>query len=307
MFGRKTLVAVAALLVLPRAAHAQLKVLATVPDLAAVASAIGPGLISIKAMSLPTQDAHFVDAKPSLALELNKADLLLAVGLDLEIGWLPTLLVGARNGNIQPGSRGYLDCSQFVRRLDVPAHPVDRTMGDIHPGGNPHYMTDPRAVASVARGIADRLVELDGGHAATYRANLAAFLKKLEAARKGWEAKFASAPYRGAPFISYHKTLTYLADWLGLEEAGFLEPKPGIPPNPTHVAQLLGQSRIRKVRALVQEEKYPDTTSTLVAKKIPAALVRIPGGVNFQGGQSYVAYMDQVVDRIAAGLKSGGQ
>jgi zinc/manganese transport system substrate-binding protein len=179
-------------------------------------------------------------------------------------------------------------------------------MGDIHPGGNPHYMVDPRAVAAVAGGIAERLAELDPAHADAYLANAAGFVRRLESARKGWEARMAV--HRGAAIISYHKTLSYLVDWLRLEEVGFLEPKPGIPPNPAHVARVLSLARARKVRVMVQEERYPESTSRLVADKIPATLVRIPGGTDLQHGQRYVDYVGQVVERIAAGLeKARGQ
>jgi zinc/manganese transport system substrate-binding protein len=213
--------------------------------------------------------------------------------------------VGARNAAIQTGARGYLDCSQFVQPLDVALRPVDRSMGDIHPAGNPHYLTDPRAAVAVASGIVGRLVELDPAHAAAYQRQLAAFVQRLELARKRWEA--ALAPQRGTPIIEYHKTLSYLASWLGLQVVGAVEPKPGLPPNPSHVAQLLARARIQKVRAIVQEEYYPDATSRLLADKIPAALIRIPGGANFQAGQDYLHYLDEVIRRIAAGLSAKGR
>jgi zinc/manganese transport system substrate-binding protein len=282
---------------------AELKVVATVPDLAALAREVGGDRVSVKALSLPTQDPHFVDAKPHLALELNRAQLLLLVGVELEIGWLPTLIAGARNASIQPGARGHLDCAPFIHLLEVPAHPVDRSMGDIHPGGNPHYLLDPRAAASVARGIAARMAELDPPHASDYRQNLASFSRRLEAARKGWELTMARD--RGAAIVEYHRTLVYLADWLGLEVVGSLEPKPGIPPNPAHVAELLGQARARGVRAIVQEERYPAAASRLLAEKIPAPVVGIPGGTNLQGGQSYLQFLDEVVRRLHAGLAAG--
>jgi zinc/manganese transport system substrate-binding protein len=277
-------------------ARAEVKVVASVPDLAALTKEVGGALVSVKALSLPTQDPHFVDAKPSLALDLNRADLLVLVGLDLEIGWLPTLVVGARNAAIQPGSPGYLDCSQFVHRLDVPAANVDRSHGDIHPGGNPHYLNDPRAAAAVARGIAGRLAELDPSHRAAYEANRDALVARLTAARARWEKRLA--PYRGAPIVAYHKTWTYLADWLGLDQVGFLEPKPGIPPNPQHVASLLGLARTRKVRLVLQESYYPDAASKLVADKIPAPLVHVAGGTNFAGGESYEQHIDGLVEAL---------
>jgi zinc/manganese transport system substrate-binding protein len=277
-------------------AHAEVKVVASVPDLAALTKEVGGPNVSVKTLSLPTQDPHFVDAKPSLALELNRADLLVLVGLDLEIGWLPTLVVGARNAKIQPGTPGYLDCSQFVHRLDVPAASVDRSHGDIHPGGNPHYLYDPRAAAAVAQGIAARLGEIDPAHRAAYDANRDALLARLAAARTRWEKRMA--PYRGAPIVAYHKTWSYVADWLGLDQVGFLEPKPGIPPNPQHVASLLGLARSRKVRLVVQESYYPDAASKLVSEKIPAPLVLVHGGSNFAAGESYEQHIDGMVEAL---------
>jgi zinc/manganese transport system substrate-binding protein len=283
-----------------RPARAELKVVATVPALAAIAHEIAGPAAEVKSLTRSSQDPHFVDARPSLALDLNRADLLLAVGLQLEVGWLPTLLTGARNGAIMTGGRGYLDCSQFVPLQDVHGA-VDRSMGDIHPGGNPHYLSDPRAVAPVARGIAARLQALDPPHQAAYQQGLDAFLKRLDAARAGWDRRLA--PFKGTPFVGYHKTWTYLASWAGLVEVGDLEPKPGIPPNPSHVAQLLVQARERKVRAVLQEEYYPDATSRLVAQRIPAALVRVPGGPDYQSGQSYLDYIERLVTLLEQGLK----
>jgi zinc/manganese transport system substrate-binding protein len=291
---------VAALLGWGRDARADLRVVATVPDLAAIARDIGGSHASVTALSLHTQDPHFVDAKPSLALELNKADLLLAVGMDLEVGWLPTLLTGARNGDIQVGSRGYLDCSRFVTALDVPAASVDRSAGDVHRGGNPHYLHDPRAAAKVARGIADRMSELDPDHAEAYANNVTAFVDKLDQARKGWESRLASA--RGVAVIGYHKSWVYLADWLGLVEVAFLEPKPGVPPSPSHVAKVLVLARKQKVKLVLQEEYYPDDTAKLVADKVPAALLRLPAGANFKGGQGYLERIEAAVQNIEDAL-----
>jgi zinc/manganese transport system substrate-binding protein len=284
-------------------ASAQLRVTASVPDLAALAREVGGAAIKVDSLSLPTQDPHFVDAKPSLALLLNRSDLLLQVGLELEAGWLPTLLVGSRNPRIQPGSPGHLDCSQFVRRLDVPAAPVDRSQGDIHPGGNPHYLYDPRAAEAVVKGIAARLSQLVPAHAAEFARNRDALVTRLQAARTRWQQRLA--PLRGAPVITYHKTFSYLADWLGLDQVGFLEPKPGIPPNPRHVATLLALAQSRKVRLLLQESHYPDTTAKLLAVRIPAPLVRVPSATNIAAGESYVQHLDAVMEMIAhaAGVK----
>ncbi|WP_224361821.1 metal ABC transporter substrate-binding protein [Hyalangium versicolor] len=281
-------------------ARADLNVVTTVPDLAALTKAVGGDKATVTTLSLPTQDPHFVDAKPNLALALNKADLLVVVGLDLEIGWLPTLQLGARNAKIQSGNPGYLDASQFVKVLEAPTVKVDRSQGDVHPGGNPHYLHDPRAAVAVARGIQERLAQLDPKNAATYQANLAQFTKSVEAAQADWEKRLAAL--RGVPVISYHKTTAYLGDWLGFETIAYLEPKPGIPPTPSHVAQVLAQGRQRKARLVVQEEYYPDSTSKLVASKIPAGLVILPSGANFRDGETYVQRMERLVKAIEQGL-----
>lgn len=290
-------------LLAPRA-RADLNVVATVPDLAALAKAVGGEHVQVTSLALPTQDPHFVDAKPNLALALNRADLLLAVGLELEVGWLPTLQLGARNAKIQTGNPGYLDASQFVRLLELPSAPVDRSQGDVHPGGNPHYLYDPRQALAVARGIAARMEQLDAKNAATYRANLEKFATEVEKARAGWEKRLAGL--KGAPVIAYHKTTAYLADWLGFEPIAFLEPKPGIPPNPAHVARVLALGRQKKARLVLQEEYYPDTTSKLVASKVPAPLVILPAGTNFRGGQTYLQRMEEMVSRLEKALAGQG-
>ena len=294
--------AACALASLASGAHAQtLDVVASVPDLASLARAVGGDHVSVQSLSLPSQDPHFVDAKPSLALALHRADLLLHVGLQLEQGWLPTLLTGARNARVLPGAPGNLDCSTFVKVLDVPKAAVDRSQGDIHPAGNPHYLIDPRAGAAVARGIAQRLAQLDPSHAAAYQQRLGRLLAELDAARKRVEARLAAR--RGAPVVTYHRTFSYLADWLGLEVIDCVEPKPGIPPSGSHVAQLFALARARKVKAILQERYYPDATSRTLAERIPASLVSVAGGTDFAGGQSYVAHVEDVALRVAAALE----
>ncbi len=293
-----TLVAALALAAFaPRSAHATVKIVTTVPDLAAIAQEVGGKNVSVTALALPTQDPHFVDAKPSLALAVMKADLLIAVGLDLEIGWLPTLQVGSRNEKVQIGNRGYLDCSTLVSRLEVPQTKIDRANGDIHPGGNPHYLYDPRAAAQCAAGIAARLSEIDSGHDAEYKANLKLFQAKLDAARQKWEKRLAS--FRGQPIITYHKSWVYLMDWLGFVDAAELEPKPGIPPTSKHVAEVLVYGRKLGAKLILQESYYPDTTSKLLASKLPAKVVLLPGGADFKAGQSYIDHMDQMIEAIA--------
>ncbi|HEX8697663.1 MAG TPA: metal ABC transporter substrate-binding protein [Myxococcaceae bacterium] len=285
-------------------AFADLNVVTTVPDLAALAKAVAGDKATITSLSLPTQDPHFVDARPSLALQLNRADLLIAVGLELEIGWLPTLQNGARNGRILVGNPGFLDASTLVRVLDAPVGQVDRSMGDVHPRGNPHFLYDPRAALVLAKGIAARMEQLDPKNAATYRANVEKFSAELEKARAGWEQRLAGL--KGVPALAYHRTTMYLADWLGFSHIAFIEPKPGVPPTPGHVAKVLTQARTQKARFILQEEFYPDAISRLLAEKIPAPLIIIPGGTDFRGGETYLENMEQLVKALEKGLTGKG-
>ncbi len=286
----------------PANARADIDVVATVPDLAALAKEIGGNHVSVTALSLPTQDPHWVDAKPSLALKVNKADLLLAIGVDLEVGWLPTLQKGARNTKVQRSGNGFLECAPHVDLLEVPKGPIDRSMGDIHAGGNPHYLYDPRAGKSCAQAIANKLSAIDPGNSGTYRDNLKKFERQLDAATERWEAKMKA--YRGMPVVTYHRSLVYLNNWLGLDEIANLEPKPGIAPSPGHVAKVIRMARSKKVKVLFQEAYYPSRTGNLVAAKIGAKLVSLDGGTNFNAGQSYIGHLDQVISQLANALGS---
>ena len=289
---------VAMLTALSSVAHAKLDVVTTTPALASVADAVGGQHTSVKALSLSTQDPHWVDARPNLALELAQADLLVLVGLDLEVGWLPALLTASRNGKIQPGGSGYLDASRLVSVLEVPKGKVDRSLGDVHPGGNPHYTYDPRRMRQVASGIAQKLSELDPDHRNDYSANAKAFNDKLDAWRQHWEKQLAQLA--GKKVITYHKSLSYIADWLRFEVIAHLEPKPGIPPSPGHVAHVIKVGRSNHVRLLIQESYYPGKTSELVAAQIGARLSVIPGGPNFRAKESYIGFINQVVERLKA-------
>ncbi len=289
-----------ALVLLPLRAHAGLRVVATVPDLGAIAREVGGAHVTVSTLALSSQDPHFVDAKPNLALDLSRADALFLLGLEMEVGWLPTLLTGARNTKVQPGATGYVDCSQFVAPLEVPTQKVDRTMGDVHSGGNPHYLYDPRNAAPVARGMATRMGQLDPANRVAYEAGAAAFVRRLDAARVGWEQALASL--RGREVLTYHKSMIYLANWLGFTVPMTIEPKPGIPPAPAHVAAVLGAVQTRKIGLILSEEYYPATTAQLIADKSGARLVRVPGGSNFIASESYVAHVDVVVKKLVGGL-----
>jgi zinc/manganese transport system substrate-binding protein len=282
------------------AASADLRVVATTTDLAALAKQVGGERVTVTALAVYTQDPHWVDARPHLALELAKADMLLAVGLEQEVGWLPTLQTGSRNPKIQIGGEGFVDCSQFVQALEVPTTKVDRSMGDVHPFGNPHYMYDPRRAARVAKGIAARMKKLDPKNAEVYEKNAQGLVATLEKWRKHWEKKLA--PLSGKQVIAYHKSFPYLADWLGFRIATHIEPRPGIPPNPAHVARVISTARQSDVKIILQESWHPDTTSKLIADKAGAKLVVVPGAPNFRGGQSYIGFVNEIVTRLEKAL-----
>ncbi len=286
------------LVLLPGHASAALRVVATTPDLAAIAQAVGGKRVQVTALALPSQDPHFVDARPHLALELSKADLLLVVGAELEVGWLPALLSGARNAKIQSGAPGYVDASTLVDLLEVPAGKVDRSQGDIHPSGNPHFLLDPRRAEKVAVGIGKRLASLDEAGRAAYLENTKRFVSDLRAARQAYEKKLEKL--RGRPVVGYHRSLAYLADWLGLDVIDHLEPKPGIPPNPRHVAQVVELGKSRKAACLLQEAWFSTGTSKVAADNIGVPLVVIPGMTNFQGGQTYIQFIGALAAKLGA-------
>jgi zinc/manganese transport system substrate-binding protein len=277
-------------------ARADLRIVTTTPDLATLAKQVGKEHAEVTSLALHTQDPHWVDARPNLALELSRADMCVLTGLDLELGWLPTLLTGARNGQIQPGGKGHVDASEFVSKLEVPVGPVDRSMGDIHPHGNPHYLLDPRRAMKVASGLAQRMGALDPANRDFYRKNADEFVSKVAQWRKVWEKKLGWL--RGKKVVGYHQSLPYLADWLGFTVTASIQPRPGIPPNPAHVAHVIDLARKTDVKLILQESWHPAQTSKLVAEQAGVRLVVIPGAPDYRGGQSYLGFVNEIVTRL---------
>jgi zinc/manganese transport system substrate-binding protein len=237
-----------------------------------------------------------------LAVKLRSAVLLVDVGLDLEVGWLPPLVTQSRNAEIQPGRPRRLTAATAGDVLDVPAGPVDRGAGDLHAGGNPHFLTDPRRALKVAAAIAERLAALDPRGAAGYRAALAAFRARMEAATARWQPALAAA--KGRKIFTHHRTLSYFLDWSGIVSAGELEPRPGVPPSPSHLADLVTRARQERVGAVVVENYYPAKSGETVARLSGARLVQIPGDVGGEPGlESYEGYVDVLVTRIAGALR----
>jgi zinc/manganese transport system substrate-binding protein len=296
--------AAAALLLVGLSARAQakLRVVASIETLADLSRQVGSDRVDVTSLSRGVQDPHFIDAKPSLVLALNRADLLVYVGLDLEAGWLPPLVQQARNARIQRGQPGNIDASTSIRPEDVPNVPSDqlRAMGDIHPLGNPHYWIPPRNARAIARLLAQRFAALDPDGGAAYRAGLARFEAQLASKEKQWES--AAAPLRGTRIVTFHKSWSYVARWLGLEEAGFIEPKPGITPSPNHTAQLVELMKKTGVRLVVVESFYPSTMARFVAENGHARLVSAPSSV---GATPAIKTYFDLVDAVIAALKGG--
>jgi len=282
------------LLLLSTVVQAGPRVVSTIPDLGAIAAEVGGDLVTVTSLVRPTQDPHTLDARPSFVLDLNRADLLLVVGMELEAGWLPPLQVSARNPRVQKGGDGYLDCSTLIPPLDVQT--ADRSKGDVHPGGNPHYWFDPRNGVRLARGIAERLAALDPGHAADYRARADAFVSRLEGRMAEWQARLA--PRKGTRVVVYHRSWTYLLDWAGFIEAGELEPKPGIPPSPDHVAGLVTRVQQQGIRYVLQESYYPTNLSKLLAEKTGARLKVLPTMVGAVRTNTYEGLIETLVREL---------
>src|SRR3989475_1458311 len=239
---------------LPIVAEAKnLNVGAATTDMAALTEEVGGDKVSIESIARGYQDPHFVEAKPSFLLKLRQADLLVVVGLQLEIGWLPPLITQCGNPRIQVGANGYLDASQFAEILEVPQGTVTRAEGDVHPLGNPHYWLDPDNGRRIARGIANKLSEANPGDAAYFQQRFQDFDKRLTAAEQKWEGEMK--PYRGRKVVTYHRSFPNFAKHFGLDVIGYVEPRPGIPPTPTHTLELIQLMR-RENRKGVLGEPY---------------------------------------------------
>lgn len=291
------------LLALP-AAQAKLDIVATTPDFGAIAAAIAGQNASVTTLAKPTEDPHFVDAKPSFIVKLNRADALVEGGAELEIGWVPALLDQSRNRKLDAGAPGRIMCSQGIQLLEIPAT-LDRSKGDIHAAGNPHYMTDPANAKIVAKHLAEAFSELDPGSSGVYQANLKKFNDQLEGKMAEWEKLLA--PFRGEQVVAYHDSWPYLANRFGLKIELFLEPKPGIPPTPVHLAEVITQMRNDHIHAILVEPYQNRRTAETVAADTGAVVVDVaqfPGAIKGTEGD-YIVSMDYIVHAIAKALVAG--
>lgn len=282
-------------------AQAKLNVVATTPDLASVAREVGGDKIELTTLARPTEDPHFVDAKPSFILKLNKADALIHGGAELESGWLAPLLAGARNAKLVSAAKGDVRCCEGVRMLEVPAK-LDRSEGDIHAAGNPHYLVDPENAKIVAHHIADAFGALDPANKEAYLANAKKFTDALEAKLREWQATLA--PFKGNHLVAYHNSWVYFADRFGLKIELFLEPKPGIPPSPAHMAEVISKMKAEQARVIIVDPYLNRKTAETVARSTDARVVDVaqfPGGVKGTDG-GYIVLMDYLVNSLAKAL-----
>jgi len=281
---------------------AQIRVVATTPDLASVAREIGGDRVSVVALAKPTEDPHYVDAKPSHIVTLNRADALIEGGAELELGWLPPLLENSRNSKISAGAPGRIVASEGIKMLEIPTS-FDRSRGDIHSLGNPHFMIDPVNVKIIARNIADHLTQIDPKSAATYRGNLARFNTRLDAKFAGWQKQLA--PYRGARIVTYHKDFVYLAERFGLTIVGELEPKPGIAPSPAHLAQVIGKMKATNAKVILVQPFQNRKTAETVARQTGAVVLDIPQQPGAAANTStYFDMMDNLVNTLAGAFRT---
>ncbi len=282
-------------------ASAVLRVVATTPEYGAIAVAIGGDKVVVANLAKATEDPHFVDAKPSHFVTLNRADVLIEGGADLEAGWLPPLLDGARNPKIAAGAPGHIRANEKIQLMDVPTA-LDRSQGDVHAAGNPHFMMDPVNAKIVAAHIAKVFCSLDAASCPAYTANVQAFTVKLDGKIASWTA--ALAPFKGTPIVTYHPTWKYFAARFGLVSDLYLEPKPGIPPSPPHLADVMKNMNDEKIRVVLVEPFQSRKTAEAVADRTGATVVDVcqfPGGLPGTAND-YIALMDADVKAIITGL-----
>ena len=303
MFGRNLTLALATALVVAAApAGAQLKVVTSTTDLYDIAKAVGGSRITATHIGEGYQDPHFIEAKPSFVLQLRNADVWAFVGLDLEIGWMPLLLDGARNPRVKAGGSGYLDVSKAIPVLDVPQGNVDRSMGDVHPLGNPHYWLDPENGRRIARLFKDKFSQLDRAHEDDYEKNEKAFEARLNAAEKAWQPLLARI--KGKPIIAYHTSWRYFADYTGAKIVAFMEPKPGVPPSPSHVYEVIRDAKRTGAKVVVQEPFYERKMSDLVGKQLGGqVLVISPSVGGVKAATDYITLMRSDIEALANALK----
>ena len=294
-----------ALFPLPALAQGKLNVVATTEDLAAIAREVAGDRASIDSIARGYQDPHFVEAKPSFILKLQKADLLIVVGRELEIGWLPPLIQQSRNAKVQPGAAGYLDASLHAKILEIPQGQITRAMGDVHPQGNPHYWLDPENGKIVAKDIAAKLGELRPNDKPYFEQRLTDFGNRLDQALKRWTATMA--PYKGLKIATYHRSFPNFTDRFGLEVMGYVEPRPGIPPSPSHTLELMQDMKQQQVKIILVEPYFDLKTPNAIARETSArVVVMAPSVGGVKDATDYFKLFDYDINTLVAAIKESG-
>ena len=282
-----------------------LNVVTATEDLAAIAREVGGDKIKAESLSRGYQDPHFVEAKPSFVLKLNKADLLIAVGRELEIGWLPPLITQSRNARIQPGGDRYLDASLTARILEIPTGQITRAMGDVHPAGNPHYWLDPENGKRIAKAIEGKLAAISPGDAAYFAQHEEDFEKRISDGEKRWLAMMA--PYKGTKVVTYHRSWPNFAERFGLDVIGYVEPKPGIPPSPSHTLEVIQAMKRDNVKIIMVEPYFDLKTPNSIARETGAKALVMPPSV---GGEKeitdYIKLFDYDIRLLVDAIKQTG-
>jgi zinc/manganese transport system substrate-binding protein len=291
--------------VLPAAAQNKLNVVATTEDLASIAREVGGDRVNVDSIARGFQDPHFVEAKPSFILKLQKADLLILVGRDLEIGWLPPLIQQSRNSKVQVGADGYLDASQQAKVLEVPTGQVTRAEGDVHPLGNPHFWLDPDNGKIVGREIFDKFAKFRPNDRAYFEQRLNDFTNRLNEAEKRWLAMMA--PYKGIKVVTYHRSYSNFADRFGLSIFGYVEPKPGIPPTPQHTLELINDMKKNNIKIVLVEPYFDLKTPNAIGRETGAQVLVMPPSV---GGTKeitdYFKLFDYDLNMLVDAIKKTG-
>jgi ABC-type Zn uptake system ZnuABC Zn-binding protein ZnuA len=300
---KRLFISAAIVLALTTSAFAQkVNIVTSTSDLASITREVGGDRVDVTAIAKGYQDPHFVEPKPSFLLLLRNADLLEVVGLDLEIGWIPPLLDQSRNPKIRPGGTGYLDVSTGVEILDRPTGTVNRSMGDVHAMGNPHYWLDPANAVRIAIQISARLSQLKPNDAAYFAGRLETFKKRMNDANKKWTAMLA--PYRGAKIITYHNSWPNFTRRYGLDVIGFVEPKPGVPPSPSHTFELINLMKTEKVKAILVEPYFDLKTPQSIAERTGANLLVMYPSVGARPElDDYFKLFDRNITELVKALK----
>jgi len=281
-------------------AHANLKVFACEPEWGALLNELGGDKLDVDVGTSALQDVHVIDAKPSLIAKVRRADLIVCTGAELEIGWLPQLTHQAGNPKVVSGPGNFMAADQILT-MDKPSV-VDRSQGDIHPEGNPHFQTDPYRMLTVAKALDARLVQLDPANAAVYQQRLAAFSTRWQAAIKGWEAK--AAPLKGKKVIVHHPNWVYLFAWLHIEAVGSLEPKPGVPPTSSHLAELIGTAKSGGVYAIVRAAYQDPKPAEWLSGRTGVPVVVLPSTVGGDAqSKDLFGMFDSTIDKLLGAAK----